>query len=109
MEIFVDAGLFELAIAVAIGNTINFIIKKKYLLIIYSLIAILSPVLILFAKSGDLLYFLVSLNVVNGILLVLLLWRARQQSPTRIVFSSAKLKKQIKRVLSVNTQSADPN
>lgn len=43
IEIFVDGGLFELLIALSLGYLINVIYLKKYLLLLFSGVAIPRP------------------------------------------------------------------
>jgi len=93
MEIFLDGGLFELAIAVIIGNLINLIFRKKLLLIIYSAASIISPLLIFFLPQGDIFYFLVSFSLVNSLLLVILLWKTRHQNINQSPIDISKFKK----------------
>jgi hypothetical protein len=87
MEIFIDGGLFELLIATIVGYVINFIFLRKYLLIIYSAVSVIAPVLIIFLKKGDLFYFLSSLSILNSILLVILLWTKRTKYPNEPLFT----------------------
>lgn len=93
MEIFVDGGLFELIIAIAFGYAINYIFLKKYLLIIFSCIAILSPVTLIFFNSGELYYWLITICIINAILLVLLLWKERLKVPKQPLFDVGKFKR----------------
>jgi len=93
MEIFVYGGLFELAIAVAFGYAINFIFLKKYLLIIFSGICILSPVALIFFKSGELYYWFISVCIINAILLIVLLWRERLRVPNQPLFDVKKFRR----------------
>ena len=48
MEPFFDGELFELLIAIGIGSSLNFVFKKKYLLVIYSIISVSAPILLFF-------------------------------------------------------------
>ncbi len=92
MEIFVDGGLFEVILAVAFGYAINFIFLKKYLLVIFSGIAVLSPVALLFLNESELRHWLESVCIINAILLVILLWRQRIEFPNRPLFDIEKFK-----------------
>ena len=92
MEVFVDGGLFELLLAVVLGYTINFIFLKKYLLVIFSGISIMTPVALIFFNTGEVHYWLISICILNGILLVALLWRQRHQYPNRALFDVEGLK-----------------
>ena len=80
MEIFVDGGLFELLIAVVFGYAINFIFRRKFLLIGYSFIVVLAPVISLFVQKGELFYFLSIITITSSIMLVILLWKHRNHS-----------------------------
>jgi hypothetical protein len=92
METFLDGGLFEIIIAVAFGYAINFIFLKKYLLVIFSGISILSPAALIFIKSGELYYCLLSFCLINAILLVVLLWKERLWGKSQKLFDIEKFK-----------------
>ena len=76
MEIFLDGGLFEMVGLMLIATLINYIFFKKYLLVIYSVITITSPLLMFFI--GDRFKFvLISISIFNSIVLVILLWQIK--------------------------------
>jgi membrane associated rhomboid family serine protease len=75
MEIFIDGGLFELIAFLIFGYAINYVFKKKYLLIAYCTCIIITPVIIPFLHKGALLDLVIIFNIANAALLVLLLWR----------------------------------
>lgn len=87
MEIFVDGGLFELLIALSLGYLINVIYLKKYLLLIYSGVAIAAPIGLFFFPKKDAFYLLATICIVNAILLVILLWRQRVKDPGKPLFN----------------------
>ena len=87
MEIFVDGGLFELLIALSLGYLINVIYLRKYLLVVYSCVAIASPILLFFLVRNDIFYLLAAITLLNSILLVVLLWRQRMHMPGKPLFN----------------------
>ena len=93
MEVFVDGGLFEIIIAIAFGYAINFIFLKKYLLFIFSALSILAPVALIFFRSDELYYWLISICILNSVFLVILLWRERQRLPNQPLFDVEKFKR----------------
>lgn len=93
MEIFVDGGLFELLIALSLGYLVNVIFLKKYLLILYSAVAIGAPAGMFFLSRGDLFFFLAGLCVLNAVLLAILLWRQRVATPGKPLFDLQAWKK----------------
>ena len=95
MEIFVDGGLFEIAILSTLAYIINYIFLKKYLLIIYSAIAILSPVGLIFFRTGELYYWFITMSFINGALLVVLLWKIRQKFPSQALFDVSKFSRKV--------------
>jgi hypothetical protein len=80
MEIFIDGGLFELGIAVLFGYAINFIFRRKVLLLAFSGIVVLAPVACLFLQKGEIFYILSVINIMTSLLLVVLLWKYRADS-----------------------------
>ena len=94
MEPFIDGGLFELLIAIAFGYMINFIFLRKYLLIIFSAISIICPILLLFFKHGEFYYYMVALTIFNSMFLIVLLWQSRLKSPDKVLFDIEKFKSQ---------------
>ncbi len=99
MEIFIDGGLFELLIAVAFGYAINYLFSKKILLVLFSIMAVTTPVLLLFFKQGEGFYFLVFLCLFNSVLLVVLLWKWREQKPDEPLFDIHPYTRPIRRFL----------
>jgi len=98
MEPFIDGGLIELFIAIAaLGYLINFIFLKKYLLVLFSIVSGLAPVLLFFLHHTALFYLLVALCVCNSILLIAVLWKIRIQTPYEPLFDLKKYFKQIKK------------
>jgi len=90
MEPFLDGGLFELLIAIGVGYTFNFIFKRKYLLILYSLISIIVPVLLLFAKMSEVFIWLVGICIFNAVFLIFLLWKQRLSEPGKSLIETDK-------------------
>lgn len=95
MEPFVDGGLFEIIIALGIAYGVNFIFLKKYLLISYSIVTLIAPVLITLLNRGDIYYILICFCFLNGSLLIALLWKERSQNPGKPLFDIAKFQKRI--------------
>ena len=95
MEIFVDGGLFELIIAMALGYTINYIFLRKYLLIAFSVISIISPIALLFIRTGELYSWLAAICILNSGLLIILLWRHRLKFPNHPLFNVDKLRRKV--------------
>ena len=95
MEIFIDGGLFEIGILTALAYTINYIFLKKYLLIIFSVVSILSPLALIFFRTGELFYWFTAVSFINGILLVVLLWKIRDKFPQRPLFDLSKFRKRL--------------
>ena len=91
MEPFFDGGLFELLIAIGVGYSLNFIFKRKYLLFIYSIISIVAPIFLLFARKSEMFIWLVSINIFNSIILIIFLWRQRLSTPNKSLFETDKL------------------
>jgi hypothetical protein len=90
MEIFIDGGLFEFFIGVIIAYVMNYIFLKKYLLLLFSSITIVSPILLIFFRVSELYYSCVSICIFNSIFLVVLLWRERQRNPEMPLFKLTK-------------------
>ena len=86
MEPFLDGGLFEVLIAVLIGYSLNFIFLKKYLLVIFSLVSIVAPVLLFFIHAKEIFYWLVSICIFNTVFLITLLWKQRITEPGKSLF-----------------------
>lgn len=74
MEIFIDGGLFELLIFLGFGYGLNYIFKKRFLLIAYCVLALMAPFGILFLQEGWLLDILIAFNVLNAAVFVFLLF-----------------------------------
>jgi hypothetical protein len=92
METFLDGGLFEFFIALSVAVFLNFIFLKRYLLIVFSLIIIASPVVLFFIPKNELFYWVVSFSLFNSILLVVLLWKVKTESPQMPLFRVENLK-----------------
>lgn len=92
MEIFLDGGVFEFLAAVVLAYAVNFIFLKKYLLILFSVLTIASPILLIFYNTGELYYYCVSISILNAIFLVTLLWRERQKCPKTPLFKYQSIK-----------------
>lgn len=90
MEPFIDGGLFELFIAIGVGYSLNFIFKRKYLLILYSFASIMAPILLLFTKESEIFLWLVGISIFNTILLITLLWRQRFTEPNKPLIQTDK-------------------
>lgn len=93
MEPFIDGGLFEVLIALALGSLINYIFFKKYLLILYSACSVLSPVVLALIPKGPLFYCIASLCFLNSIVLIMLLWREKKKHPEGALFDIKKFKR----------------
>jgi hypothetical protein len=91
MEPFFDGGLFELFIAIGVGYSLNFIFKRKYLLVIYSIISIATPILLLFTNKSEMFIWLVSISIFNSTLLIIFLWKQRLSNPNKSLFETEKL------------------
>jgi hypothetical protein len=109
MEPFFDGGLFELLIAIGIGSSLNFIFKRKYLLIIYSVASIMATMFLLFTKKGEIYQWLVAVNAFNTILLIALLWKQKLTEPNKSLIDTDKYidlylkrKEEIKRILNIS-------
>ena len=112
MEPFFDGGLFELLIAIAIGSSLNFIFKRKYLLVIYSCVAIASPLLLLFTKKSEIFLWLVGISIFNTVLLITLLWKQKMTEPSKPLIETSKYlemylkrKAELKRILKIKVSS----
>jgi len=79
MEPFLDGGMFELIIAAAFIYSANFVLRKKYVLWIYSIIAILSPILLLFFYRHEWILILGLICLFNSVFLVVVLWKIRKE------------------------------
>lgn len=90
MEVFFDGGLFELFLVVGIGYSLNFIFQKKYLLILFSIVSIVAPVLLLFANLSEIFIGLASVSIFNAFFLITLLWKQRLARPNQPLFEVKK-------------------
>lgn len=95
MEPFIDGGLFELLFVLGFVYAINYIFLKKYMLIFYSAVSIISPILLIFSVEAELRYYLCGICIINSVLLITLLWKQRQTNPRRPLFDAGKLKDKI--------------
>lgn len=93
MEVFIDGGLIELGLMLALGVVINYIFLNKYILILYSALSLVSPFILLIFKDSELFYFALSLQMLNSILLVIFLWRLKKQNPEKALFDLSKFRK----------------
>lgn len=91
MEPFIDGGLFELFIAIGVGYSLNFIFKRKYLLVIYSIMSIAAPIILLFTNKSELFLWLVSINIFNSTILIIFLWKQQLSNPNKSLFETDKL------------------
>lgn len=87
METFLDGGLFELLIAILFASFLNIIFLKKHLLIIFSILVIVSPVVLLFINKNELYYWIVSICFFNSCLLTILLWKEKKKHPKEALFN----------------------
>ena len=94
MEVFVDGGLFELLALLALGCAINFIFAHKYLLLTFSALVFSCPVGLFFV-SGYLRFWLAVFCILDGALLIFLLWKMRMACDDRPAFDLDKLKKNL--------------
>jgi len=90
MEIFVDGGLFELIIVVALGYVFNQIFRNKFFMVVYSVVIVASSVLIIFLNKNDAFYIFAVLNIINSFLLVVLLWQIRATKNEEPLFNIKK-------------------
>lgn len=90
MEPFFDGGLFELLIAIGIGSSLNFIFKRKYLLILYSIASVGATILLLFTKMNEIHQWLAGISIFNAILLVTLLWKQKLTEPNKSLIDTDK-------------------
>jgi hypothetical protein len=100
MEIFIDGGLFEILLAITLGYTVNFVFAKKYLLIVFSVISIVAPALLFFLHQGEWFYFLLVICMFNSALLVILLWKMKEQNGEEPLFDIGAAKKLLRQLLS---------
>lgn len=91
MEIFVDGGLIELAVAAAFAYAVNFIFLKRYLLILYSVLLLATPILFLFNLDKDVYYILVFFSCFNAVAYVALLWKLKFQAGKHPLFDIKKM------------------
>lgn len=92
MEIFLDSGLFELLIMIALASFLNFIFFRKYLLIFYSILVIVIPVCLFFINVGWFFDVALIFTLFNCIIFVVLLWQAKHDEPTQKIIKSDALK-----------------
>lgn len=97
MEPFFDGGLIELLIAIGIGYTLNFIFLKKYLLVFFSIVSIVAPVLLFYVNQGEIYYLLVGVCIFNTIFLNTLLWKQRLTEPDKPLFDLKKYLEQYRK------------
>jgi hypothetical protein len=95
METFFDGGLFELIIFFAFATLFNFIFLRKYLLIVYSVIAVGSPVILFFIHKTELYYWLVTICCINSLLMVIVLWMEKLKHPEKLLFDLTGLKRNL--------------
>ncbi len=108
MEIFIDGGLFELAIAIVFGYAANFIFMKKILLIIFSCIFILTPIaLIAFTHLEELQVWLTIICILNALLLVAVLWTVKMKFPGQPLFDIDKLKRIVSKKKDSKTKAVE--
>ena len=98
METFLDGGVFEMIIAFVFAVTLNFIFIRKYLLLIFSLVIIVCPVLLFFVNEQELRAWLVVISIFNSVLLVCLLWKTKKDHPQEPLFKVDFLKEQLTKV-----------
>ena len=92
MEPIFDGGLIELFLALLLGLTMNYIFSKKYVLLFYSAISIIAPVLLCFFQPGLLFYIAVFLCLINTVFLLVLLWSERKKNPEAPLFDLKKIR-----------------
>ena len=93
MEPVFDGGLIEFLIALSFGFAINYIFLKKYLFIFYSILSVITPCFLLIVHQGGLFYIAIFLCFFNSVLLLILLWRARETNPNMPLFDLKKIRK----------------
>ena len=92
MEPFFDGGLIELALVFAVCCSLNFIFKRKILLIFYSLSVLAMPVILFFIRSGEAFIWVVTVCIFNAVFLVVLLWNKWFSSPGENLFDTKKIR-----------------
>jgi hypothetical protein len=85
MEPVIDGGLFEVMFLIVIGTIINFVFRRRYLLMVYSALAISAPLVFLLMAENELAVFAMVFSLFNAILLVTLLWRAKKTNPVHLI------------------------
>jgi len=94
MEIFVDGGLFELIALLIFGYGMNYILRRKLLLIAYCIIALASPFGVIFLHEGFIRECLAVVSVVNaGILVFILVSRYKENKDQPLFDVSSYYKK----------------
>ena len=95
MEIFVDGGLFEIIGLLLFASLTNYIFSKKYLLIIFSVIAVTAPILLLFVRDTEVFYWVIGVLMFNSILFVSLLWKVWRGASDKKLFDTGFLKRKL--------------
>jgi hypothetical protein len=86
MEIFVDGGLFEIILASVFAAAINFVFRRKMLLIAYAVVLVTAPLVLLFTANKEVLYTVVAFAVINHLLLAIVLLREHNRNPGAPLF-----------------------
>lgn len=81
MEPFFDGGLFEILIAAGFVLAVNFVFAKKYLLLIFSAVAVSAPLLLVLLHKSEWFYILAFVCFFNAGFLVVLLWKTKKEKP----------------------------
>jgi len=95
MEPFIDGGLFELLFVTGFAILINFIFLKRYLLILFSLLIIATPVMLFFIHGNELYDWLVTLCLLNAVLLVVIIWKQKKERPAEPLFNTENMKRKL--------------
>ena len=96
MELFFDGGLFEIILALGFAGILNFIFRKKILLIIFSVLIVAAPVFLFITRQGEVYYWIVSLCVFNSLLLVVLLWKQKRSDANGELFKIGAMPQRLK-------------
>ena len=95
MEVFADGGLFEIIGLLLFASLTNYIFSKKYLLIIFSAVAITAPILLVLVRDSEIFYWVIGVLMFNSILFVSLLWKVWRGNSDKRLFDTSFLKRKL--------------
>jgi hypothetical protein len=87
MEPFIDGGLFEILVMGVSSALLNYVFSHRVILAIFSLISIMSPVLLFFIRRSEVYNYLVALCLFNAIFLFALLWKTKSEKAGAPLFN----------------------